>query len=634
MKLGYRILLVGEGNFSFSVSLCAVAGSDRHITATCYESEAVITQQDLARSNVQHLREKGADVYFQVDCTKLKQSFGKLEKEFDQIIFNFPHCGKKAGVRKNRELLANFFCSCADVLSNNGEVHVALCRGQGGTPADHPIREWHNSWQVVAMAACGGLILSEVRPFGGDVYAGYKCTGYRSQEKPFYTDDALIHVFTHSLPLESPTAVGSKLEVGKVSFFVPGVFLDKISRHLLDIDSHHPVRIFNEQILRGLNNSFAVQKIDPSSPCLPADRFYSALSWTSRVSNSSLFWLSVAKEDICSEEEEKDRCPLALVERGSRYVCEVCDNNDQTDIPDQENTVGRFCLRPSLTVCIPDLCQRPDYEPGKVYALSGPVFRKCLISQWTMPVFHEAIFLYGLESGIEVYSTQILLDAITNTVESIIRSLPDEVQSNLENVSGESSMNGKHVSVIYREHLNKGEYSIHLVSSSIDHTGNKDLCVGTAALLPSGQLHSHMDMFLVMLHLDTLLMVALGMPDWRMLWTYDERFLSQFCHGQLRRIHSFSLFPPSFVHDVSFWVRDRELFDEVEFHTLVRRVSKECVTDIQLLDSFQDPVTGMLSLCYRLRYQSCDKALSEVQASTMQLQLRKELPMFLQVTLR
>lgn len=80
--------------------------------------------------------------------------------------------------------LVNDWCflipvSCADVLAEDGEVHVALCRGQGGTPADKPMREWHNSWQVVAMAALGGFILSDVHPFNCEAVPGYKCTGYR-----------------------------------------------------------------------------------------------------------------------------------------------------------------------------------------------------------------------------------------------------------------------------------------------------------------------------------------------------------------------------------------------------------------------------------------------------------------------
>lgn len=72
------------------------------------------------------------------------------------------------------------FCSsCGAVLAEKGEVHVALCRGQGGTPADQPVREWHNSWQVVAMAAEAGFILSQVHAFRAEDALGYTCTGYR-----------------------------------------------------------------------------------------------------------------------------------------------------------------------------------------------------------------------------------------------------------------------------------------------------------------------------------------------------------------------------------------------------------------------------------------------------------------------
>lgn len=69
--------------------------------------------------------------------------------------------------------------SCVQVLAEDGEIHVSLCNGQGGTPADHPKREWHNSWQVAAMAAEAHLVLTDVRPFETEKYQSYKCTGYR-----------------------------------------------------------------------------------------------------------------------------------------------------------------------------------------------------------------------------------------------------------------------------------------------------------------------------------------------------------------------------------------------------------------------------------------------------------------------
>lgn len=51
----------------------------------------------------------GAEVVFSVDCTKLQEHFSPGKREFDRVYFNFPHCGRKTGVAKNRELLARFF---------------------------------------------------------------------------------------------------------------------------------------------------------------------------------------------------------------------------------------------------------------------------------------------------------------------------------------------------------------------------------------------------------------------------------------------------------------------------------------------------------------------------------------------
>ena len=51
----------------------------------------------------------GNEVRFGVDCTHLADAFEPQDREFDRIYFNFPHCGRKAGVAKNRELLAKFF---------------------------------------------------------------------------------------------------------------------------------------------------------------------------------------------------------------------------------------------------------------------------------------------------------------------------------------------------------------------------------------------------------------------------------------------------------------------------------------------------------------------------------------------
>ena len=57
---------------------------------------------------------------------------------------------------------------------------VTLCKGQGGTGADNPQREWCNSWQVTAKAANSNMVLTSVRPFEGmALFDDYLSVGFR-----------------------------------------------------------------------------------------------------------------------------------------------------------------------------------------------------------------------------------------------------------------------------------------------------------------------------------------------------------------------------------------------------------------------------------------------------------------------
>jgi len=85
-----------------------------------------------------------------------------------------------------------FFNACKDVLDlENGEVDVALCRGQGGTPADAD-RRYDDSWKIAEMAADGGFVLTRVEPFESE----YRKVGYRSLNKSFNASGALRHTFS------------------------------------------------------------------------------------------------------------------------------------------------------------------------------------------------------------------------------------------------------------------------------------------------------------------------------------------------------------------------------------------------------------------------------------------------------
>ena len=72
-----------------------------------------------------------------------------------------------------------FNFSAIQVLENEGQIFVTLCKGQGGTPADRPMRAWHDSWQVVSMAANAGLILVAADLFQVEDFEAYTSTGFR-----------------------------------------------------------------------------------------------------------------------------------------------------------------------------------------------------------------------------------------------------------------------------------------------------------------------------------------------------------------------------------------------------------------------------------------------------------------------
>lgn len=144
----------------------------------------------------------GICVLFDIDATKLEECPSLKSKQFDKVIFNFPHVGGKMRIGKNRDLLKNFFISSAKMIKENGQILVTLCKGQGGTPMDNPKRRWDDSWKIVEMAAHGDLILTRIEPFLWQSFQDYIVTGYRSLEKQFHTAGSLTHCFTKS---EQPT---------------------------------------------------------------------------------------------------------------------------------------------------------------------------------------------------------------------------------------------------------------------------------------------------------------------------------------------------------------------------------------------------------------------------------------------
>ncbi|XP_077480437.1 phenylalanine--tRNA ligase, mitochondrial isoform X2 [Stigmatopora argus] len=115
------------------------------------------------------------------------------------------------------------------------------------------------------------------------------------------------------------------------------------------------------------------------------------------------------------------------------------------------------------------------------------------------------------------------------------------------------------------------------------------------------------------LGLERLAMVLYDIPDIRLFWSQDERFLKQFRVDDVRRrvrFQALSKYPP-LRNDISFWLpADGAAFHTNDFYELVRAVAGDLVEEVTLLDDFTHPTSGRRSLCFCLLYRHTERTLS------------------------
>ncbi|CAG5155989.1 uncharacterized protein ALTATR162_LOCUS3930 [Alternaria atra] len=183
--------------------------------------------------------------------------------------------------------------------------------------------------------------------------------------------------------------------------------------------------------------------------------------------------------------------------------------------------------------------------------------------------------------------------------------------------------------------------------------------------------------------LERIAMLLYSIPDIRLFWSKDNRFLSQFSEQKaIRRFVPFSKHPACFK-DVSFWLRSSSnaaggaaaihppaggmsnnspiasstqssnpsaptgapippaapappssIFHENDVMEIAREVCGDLVEDVRLTDEFVHPKTGRKSMCYRINYRSLERTLTNEETNELHERLRGLLVERLGVELR
>ncbi|EXC15617.1 hypothetical protein L484_006881 [Morus notabilis] len=190
-----EILLVGEGDFSFSACLATAFGSAVNMVATSLDSEETLLRKyGSCEEHLVDLKKRGCLVLHEVDVHDMNRHRKLKSLKFDVIIFNFPHAGHVSWlcetdgilIERHKNLLRAFFGSASGMVKEDGEVHVTH-------RDDYP----YNLWEVEKQAQRAGFVLKEKVEFVKQNYPGYhhKRGGFIEGNKKFPLEDPFTFKF-------------------------------------------------------------------------------------------------------------------------------------------------------------------------------------------------------------------------------------------------------------------------------------------------------------------------------------------------------------------------------------------------------------------------------------------------------
>lgn len=152
-----------------------------------------------------------------------------------------------------------------------------------------------------------------------------------------------------------------------------------------------------------------------------------------------------------------------------------------------------------------------------------------------------------------------------------------------------------------------------------------------SVLLINNKINSY---FCILFDINLLSRLKYHIMDYRILLSESSFYSFQVLHGHSVDLYRpLSLYPPTFVHDVSFYIDQN--FNENDLFQVVRNAVGYLIKSVVLIDSYYNDVLQKHTKCYRFTYQSSDQVLSRSKADSIHSKfIRKVLEKSLNISLR
>jgi phenylalanyl-tRNA synthetase alpha chain len=318
---------------------------------------------------------------------------------------------------------------------------------------------------------------------------------------------------------------------------------------------------------------------------------------------------------------------LARIEIENPYVpieynfdrLRVPKNHPSRRLTDTYYKDDKTCLRTHMTCYLYPLGHSQSGESKLKYITCGDVYRKDAIDSSHYPVFHQMDAFCMVPDNVDVKKD--LRNRLSGLVKHLFGTKVDYQfleDSDYEEVYFPFTVDSLEVSVSLPDENGKTKQLEILGAGTVHPDIMKDLGLPGKKAWAFG------------VGLERLAMVMYDIPDIRLFWSTDKRFLDQFKEGKITKFKPYSKYEACYK-DISFYTSPK--FSYNDMCSIVRDEDENnLIETIALTDEFVHK--GRTSQCYRIMYRSMDTTLRNSDINKIQKAIRERLTKELDVEIR